>query len=405
MKIGYIVYLATSTLFTRKMRSFLTISGIAIGVGAIVFLVSLGFGLQKIIIDRVANVDALTILDVTTGASTLLKIDEESIDSFSKIEHVIGVSPSISQSGQIVREGTVTDLALYGIEPKSIELEAINPIFGEVFKEDTEKSIVIANTAAELLGATNAGDLVGQKVSIKIVVPVVNTEETQGEVESTDVKTESVELAMSVSGVVDSDSSLGYIPIQLFRDLGLNKYNLARVKVDNRENLQPVRTQIETTGFQVDSVADTVGQIDRIFLAFQFIMAGFGLIAMMVASLGAFNTLTVSLLERTREVGVMKSLGTKRKDVYLLFLTESVLIAVFGGTLGFLIGVGSGELVNFAINRLAERFGGVSVDLFSMPLIFVAMVVGVIFLVGIFTGFYPAKRASSLNPLDALRYE
>ncbi|MBU1148559.1 FtsX-like permease family protein, partial [Patescibacteria group bacterium] len=206
-------------------------------------------------------------------------------------------------------------------------------------------------------------------------------------------------------GVVDDELTLGYVPLEVVAEYGLTDYNLARVKVQERDDLKSVRTVIESMGFQVDSVADTVGQIDQIFVVFQFVMAGFGLVAMLVASLGAFNTLTVSLLERTREVGLMIALGTKRRYIYRLFLTESFLIGMIGGMSGMAFGYLLGEATNFIINRLAVRLGGQVVDIFSTPLIFVVIILGVIMGVGFLTGIYPARRASRINPLDALRYE
>jgi len=206
--------------------------------------------------------------------------------------------------------------------------------------------------------------------------------------------------------VLSDDITLAYMPLSILQKMQPKKdYNLARVKVVDSEHLTAVRKTIEARGFQVDSIADTVGQIDQIFLIFQIIMAGFGLVAMFVASLGAFNTLTVSLLERTREVGILKALGTTSRDIFGLFLTEAFLIGALGGASGLIFGYGFGEAVNFAINVLARRFGGQPVDVFYTPLYMVGLVMGIILLVSFGTGFYPARRASKLNPLDALRYE
>ncbi len=427
MKIGYILYLAASSLRMRKLRSFLTIGGMAIGIGAIVFLVSLGFGLQSIIVSRVTNVAALTILDVSTGTSTILKIDDAALKSFRELPKVAGVSSSISQSGQAVRGDTATDIALFGVQAQFLEVEGVVPSFGGLYTTDEELSTVISTTAAELLGAKNASDLLGQELTMKIVLPDTGEVEQERSVanvntgsntnagttndnanvnESTNTSSiQTKDVTVKVVGIVQGDNSLAYLPLKVFTDAGITNFNLARVKMASRDDLEGARVTIEALGYQVDSVADTVGQIDRIFLVFQFVMGGFGLIAMLVASLGAFNTLTVSLLERTREVGIMKSLGTTSRDVYFLFLSESLLIGFLGGISGVLLGVGLGELVNFTINRLAARLGGQAVDLFAIPLAFLGVIAGVIVIVGFITGLYPARRASKINALDALRYE
>ncbi|MFH1598257.1 MAG: FtsX-like permease family protein [Patescibacteria group bacterium] len=403
MKIADIYFLASSSLKNRKLRSILTIGGMAIGIGAIVFLVSLGFGLQALIVEQVTNVEALTVLDVSTGASALLEINNKVLDDFAAIEKVTEISPSLSLSGQAVRQSSATDIAIFGINPKFIALEGVQVSWGSDFTEQVEGKTtfetIMSNTAVELVGVADVNEVVGQNIIYKLLVPELDDEG----LETGELVTEEVQV--KVVGVVDEELTLGYVPLAVVAEYGLDDYNLARVKVGTRDDLKDVRTVIEGMGYQVDSVADTVGQIDQIFVVFELVMAGFGLIAMLVASLGAFNTLTVSLLERTREVGLMMALGTKRKYIYRLFLTESFLIGLIGGVSGLLFGYGFGELVNFIINRLALRLGGTVVDIFSTPLIFVGIIMVVILGVSFLTGIYPARRASRINPLDALRYE
>ncbi|MFA6042426.1 MAG: FtsX-like permease family protein [Patescibacteria group bacterium] len=419
MKFGYIIYLAASSLRMRKLRSFLTIGGMAIGIGAIVFLVSLGFGLQALIVSRVTNVAAITVLDVSVGASTILKINEESLKKFRALPNVISVSSSISQSGQVVRGESVTDIALYGVQAQYPTIEGVVTNFGTTSTSDDEQSAIVSATAAELLGAKVPQDLLGQKVTMRIVLPdtgpveqersLVNTNastaNTNGNTNTSTSSIKTKDVEVKIVGIVPSDNSLAYMPLKIFTDAGITNFNLARVKLDTRENLAAARTAIEAQGYQVDSVADTVGQIDRIFFIFQIVMFIFGLIAMLIASLGAFNTLTVSLLERTREVGIMKSLGTTSRHIYILFLSEALLIGVLGGISGLIVGTAFGELVNYIINRLAARLGGQAVDLFTIPFIFLLIIAGIIILVGLITGLYPARRAAKINALDALRYE
>lgn len=420
MKFGYIIYLAASSLRMRKLRSFLTIGGMAIGIGAIVFLVSLGFGLQALIVSRVTNVAAITVLDVSVGASTILKINDESLKSFRSLPNVVSVSSSISQSGQAVKGETATDIALYGVQPQFLTIEGVVTSFGSTYTTEDEQSAIVSSTAAELLGAKAPQDLLGQTVTMRIVLPdsgpveqertLVNANtnaanENANTNTSTGANLKTKDVDVKVVGIIQSDNSLAYMPLKIFTDAGITNFNLARVKMDSRDSLAAARAAIEEQGYQVDSVADTVGQIDRIFLIFQIVMFIFGLIAMLIASLGAFNTLTVSLLERTREVGIMKSLGTTSRHIYVLFLSEALLIGVLGGISGLLVGTGFGELVNFIINRLAARLGGQAVDLFAIPPVFLAIIAGVIILVGLLTGLYPARRAAKINALDALRYE
>ena len=315
MKLNYIIKLATANLRDRKLRSALTIGGMIVAISMIVFLVSLGFGLQRLITDRIANVEALTILDVTTGTSALLRMNESTIAPFYKMEHVAQVSPSANLSSKISYNNTVTDTAVFAINPNFITLEGVKIIWGENFPADSNNMAVLSTTAVELLGVSDFKEMVGKTIDFDFSVPVIDgrTGEQTGETETKRVPT-------SITGVVDDELAIAYVPLNLVSQFAIANYDLVRVKTDSQSNLNGVRSQIEDLGFQVDSVADTVGQVDRIFFVFQIIMASLGFIATFVASLGTFNTLTVSLLERTREIGIMKSLGARKTDIYKLFL-------------------------------------------------------------------------------------
>lgn len=398
MKIKYIFFLASSNLKNRKLRSALTIGGMAVGIGAVVFLVSLGFGLQRLITGQITNLEALTVLDVTTGTSALLKINDQSIEKFRAIPRVVEVSPSISLSSQASRLGSTTDVALYGIDPEFIALEGIMASWGDNFSAQAGKETIISNTLVELLGIKNPQNIIGEKISYQIKLPALDNEGNSGE-----TRNELVDVA--VRGVIEDELTVGYVPLKLLEKYGITDYNLVRVKSQDRDSLGKIRQVIESEGFQVDSIADTVGQIDRIFLIFEIIMAGFGLIAMLVASLGAFNTLTVSLLERTREIGIMKALGSSRRDIYRIFLAEAFSIGLTGGILGIAVGYSLGEIINFAVNRLATRYGGEPVDIFHTPPLFLGLILAIVLGISFLTGIYPARRAAKLSPLDALRYE
>ena len=118
-----------------------------------------------------------------------------------------------------------------------------------------------------------------------------------------------------------------------------------------------------------------------------------------------FNTLTIALLERTQEIGIMKSLEASNSDVKKTFLVEAILIGFLGGASGILLGIGASEVFNFGVNKLTGSLGGNEVDLFYIPAEFMLMILIFSTTVGLLTGFYPARRAAKLNPLDALRYK
>jgi len=137
----------------------------------------------------------------------------------------------------------------------------------------------------------------------------------------------------------------------------------------------------------------------------QSILALFGIISLMVAAIGLINTMTISLLERINEIGIMRAIGASSSDVKKLFLGESVLIGFFGGLAGLGIGFFSSQLFNWGINILARTLGGQALNLFSYPGWFIIFIIFLSTFVGFISGIWPAKRAASLNPLEALRYK
>ena len=166
-----------------------------------------------------------------------------------------------------------------------------------------------------------------------------------------------------------------------------------------------MRKKIEASGYVTTSVADTVAQIDSLFGTIRKVLALAGTVALAVASLGMFNTLTVSLLERTREIGLMKSMGMRSKEVEELFLSESMLMGFSGGLMGLITGIVAGKLLGLLLSIFAMFKGVGYIDVSSVPISFSILIIALSLFVGLVTGIYPAKRATKISALNALRYE
>ena len=138
---------------------------------------------------------------------------------------------------------------------------------------------------------------------------------------------------------------------------------------------------------------------------YQIILGIFGVVGLIVAAVGLVNTMSVTLLERTSEIGVMRTLGASAKDIKRLFLAESTITGFLGGFSGIIIGLILSQIFNWIINILARTLGGQSLSLFHYPFWFLLFIIILSTLVGFLAGFWPAKRASKLNPLEALRYK
>ena len=216
----------------------------------------------------------------------------------------------------------------------------------------------------------------------------------------------STSASYTIVGVIPDDKTpIFYVPFMDLRSLGITNYSQVKVVVDNQADLAKVRQQIEAMGYVTRSVADTVAQINSLFATARLILALLGMVALAVAALGMFNTLTVSLLERTREVGLMKAMGMKSSEVQELFLTESMIMGFLGGILGIVLGFVAGKLVGLILSFFAIFRGVGFVDISHVPLVFVFGVTFLSLIVGILTGIYPARRATKISALNALRYE
>lgn len=281
-----------------------------------------------------------------------------------------------SESGLLIQENT-----------KTVELA-----------DTAERQAVVNQALLRVLGVSE-NSAVGETFDIQFVV-------TSNLLGSEEEKVESIPSEYTIIGVIPGEEApFLYVPFIDLRGLGIQNYSQVKLVVDDQNRLAQVRQQVESLGFITNSVVDTVEQIDRLFDTVRVILAGMGVVALSVASLGMFNTLTVSLLERTREVGLMKAMGMKSNEVQDLFLTESMTMGFVGGFFGIFIGFIGGKLLGFLLSIIALSQGAGIIDVSYIPPLFMLVVFVLSVFVGVFTGLYPAYRATKISALDALRYE
>lgn len=409
MKPADILRIAARMFKTRRLRTFLTILGIGIGIGAILFLVSLGYGLQRILIEEIATSDALLSLDVSTRDEILIPLDKASIEKFTAMPEVSYVSPLVAVPGQISLGNTTANTMVNGILPNYFKLGGIVADEGELFKEGEQTKILISlpivkllnpNVISEEIPNEQIREMLGQKVSITLLLP------TQTDTGLEEVRTVEFQTEFEISGVVeDAMESLIYFPLSRLEEAGITKYQSAKVRVADNNSLEPVRTKAVEMGFIVAALSDTIEQANKVFQVLQIILALFGIVALSVSAIGMFNTMTIALLERTQEIGIMKSLGASNKNVWELFLAESIIMGFLGGVGGVTIGYLSSEGFNLLIRILAGALGGRKVQLFERPWWFIVTILVFSTVVGLFTGLWPARRAARINILQALRYK
>lgn len=390
--------LSTRMFKTRPMRTFLTVLGVGVGIGTVLFLVSLGYGLQDIILSRIATADSLLTLDVSAGPSDELALTQANVAKINAIPGVSGVSRLKNFSAQITLNNLITNAQLSAVDYSFMQLKGVSVSAGQIYGKNDTGAVLISSAGVKLFN-TDPGAIVGKNMDVTIFVPAASG--------SSIVSTINFPRSVAVSGVVDDDNaSYLYMPISaLPKSVPIDAYDQLKVRVASNDRMEAVRNAIIQDGFVVSALSDTIDQANKIFHIVQIVLALFGLVALIVSAIGMFNTMTITLLERTNEIGIMRAIGITRRDVRLLFLVESMLMGLLGGVMGVAIGVAAGQIANLGINLLASHFGGKTLNLFYVPMWFVIVIISFSTLIGFATGLYPSRRASHLNPLDALRYK
>lgn len=587
-----LIDLAIRNMLFKRSRAIITVGGMAIGIAAIVFLVSIGFGLQQLVLSRVARLDELLQADVSPLPGSKEKINDGTMAKVKDIDSVKEVLPIISSVAKVTFNNSESDMAVYGVTSDFLNQSAIKPTRGKIFDSNELSQVVSSHGEvagifdeviadeqsapseekigfsideeqwvkvrkspdrnAEVVGYTRrtAGEQYGSRVwggqyaeakaqhlekdgqapwiegtfalwksedeqdqdkdetntqrfekgyiaQVKMTVQTINdqpvgvvlgettdasdeaalvTDEIQAAInaedpnsqwvtiasesaaastekvtkkeispkakkeavvntamlkilglneddaigksfqssfiivgdllENSEEKIESYPADYTIIGIIPEDKTpYFYVPFWDLRSLGVSNYSQLKIVVNEKSKLAEVRKKVETLGFSTRSVADTVKQIDQLFTTARTVLMILGLVALAVAALGMFNTLTVSLLERTREVGLMKAMGMKSHEVQELFLTESMVMGFFGGILGIVMGFCAGKALGVFLSIYSVTRGAGYIDISHLPSSFVGFIFLLSLLVGVFTGVYPARRATRISALDALRYE
>ncbi len=600
-----LINLAFRNMKVKRTRALVTVGGMGMGIGAIVFLVSLGYGVQRLVVSRVARLDELRMADVTLQNSSTLRLDNNAITSMRNMGGVERVMPMVSLVGKLSFSGGQGETLVYGVSRQYLEAAGLKPSQGGYFESSDEVSsrelmgqvaganetevysnpgsikaeirsgrynlpstittvyldpwngaeqlgytrgisgglwgkevwgeayngtkgnytvtltnarrgvwlassypiwekqngklspkldesgaqiwrtgyvmvgsevllqdeVEEAKRMGEVLGESNVSvpyTVLGEEVEASVSAKVVGVDEAGVEwvdLSSLDASqaatpeimvielgsgvkkqamvnapfmdlvgidknnavgatfdvsfvilntlkpdldrpAQSAKATYTIAGVIDDGTNPQiYVPLEDLTGLGISNYSQAKVVANKQETLADVRLQVDNLGYKTTSVADTVAQIDKLFATVRMVLASFGLVALTVASLGMFNTLTVSLMERTREVGVMKAMGMRSVEVKELFLAEAMIMGLLGGIFGVLAGWGIGKILGLILSAVSVAKGVGAVDVSYIPWQFVVFVLSLAFVVGVATGIYPARRARRISALNALRYE
>lgn len=404
------VRLALRSLSSNKMRAGLTMLGIIIGVGAVIALVSIGRGAEQGITAQITSVGT-NLLYIRPGASSAggvsgaqgsaatLTLDDA--EALSDLSGIVGISPEINSFAQVVAGGTNVNARVVGTTPSFVDVRDFAVASGEFFDDSAlngSSTVVVlgSNVAAELFPDQ---DPVGQSVRINnISFRVIGVMESKG---GTGFQSQDDQLFVPLTTMQKRLASAGS-----FR--GSTNINVINVKLADMSQSEAVTAEIGEVlrelhnvaedDFTVQSQADILAAATSVADTLTLFLGGVAMIALLVGGIGIMNIMLVSVTERTREIGIRKAVGAKRKDILTQFLTEATVMSVVGGA----IGTSLGWLIATVMGSV--QLGTTSVTP-SVDLSAVALALGFSIAVGLFFGIYPALRASSLRPIEALRYE
>lgn len=388
-----LAYMAWKNLMHKKMRAFLTIFGVVIGIGAIFFLLSFGIGLQNLVTNEVIGNQSIKSIDVTTTNSKIIKLDQANFDKMKNLPHVVQAGKSYSFAASMTSKGSEVDAIVYGDDQNYTRMNNPSLSAGRLLGPEDTKGVLINAVALKAVGLPESKDAIGKKVSLQIPL---------GDAQLKDIKD-----TFTVVGIVDTQGGNEIvIPGSIFSTAGATTYKQVKIEVDEAGNVATLRKQIESLGFVTNSPLDTIDQINQVFNFFNVVLAGFGGIGMIVAVLGMFNTLTISLLERTKEVGLMITLGARHRDMRKLFIFEAMLLSFIGSVIGIIGAIGIGQIINLGMNAVSQQRGITEYfQLFAAPWWLILGLIGFMMLVGLIVVYIPARHASRINPIDALRRE
>ncbi|MCA9366449.1 ABC transporter permease [Candidatus Kaiserbacteria bacterium] len=402
MRTRDLAQLSTRMFKTNPLRTWLTILGMGVGTGAVVVLVGLGFGLQQIILEQIVFGETLLSLGVSATGAQNLRLTSETVVQFEQKEHVLDAAPLARFPALITYKGLTGNVFIQGAEPAYLRYAGVTASAGEVFTDedlDDQNTVMLSPAVLKLFGIEDAASFVGQKVKFRLLVPL---DDGTG-----DVSEVLIDKEYTVRGITKEEGVLNALMMlpELRSHVGIEEYERIQVRVDTNEFLGAVEEQLIEAGYRVTALSKTVEQASKIFQGVQAVLAVFGGIALVVSAIGMFNTMTVTLLERTKEIGIMRTIGASPSDIKWLFVSESIVVGFLGGLSGIIMGVVLGSTINLLLNLVASQFGGQAVKLFSFPFMFLLFIAMFSAGVGYLTGIFPARRAATLNPLDAIRYE
>ncbi len=408
MNLGQAIVEALESLLSNKMRAGLTILGIVIGVGAVIAMMAVGAGAQNTITGSISGIGSNLLFvihgnlsqEITREEPLTLDDAKAFLDQF-QAPSVEAVAPVVSGNVTVAGAGETTTTTVYGVTADYAQVRNYQVQEGAFITDEQN----LGRSSVVLLGPDVADKLFGRKEGL-----VGESVRIEGQ-------------PFRVTGVLESKggSSFGSQDNLVIVPLSTSQARLTRRSHDNidmilvqatspetisqaSEEIAQIlrarhRTKVGEDDFTIFSQQDFVETAKTITSVLTIFLGGIAGISLLVGGIGIMNIMLVSVTERTREIGLRKALGARKKDILIQFLTESSLMSLFGGLVGILLG----WLIAFIVGRIAAASGTPFYPSIGLDAVLLATIFSTA--VGLFFGLYPANRAANLEPVEALRYE
>jgi len=443
--------LALRNLREAILRNALTTLGVAVGVASLVAMLSLGVGLQQLAAKRLSQSGLFDTVFVTpknnfggmgrprreaTPEKPLRVLDDDARRELEKLPNVLEVFPQVRFFTEIRFHNKPFATVVAGMPDSSKNSGSFDGMQGNFFSSLTANEAILQIEFAKDL-SDNPPALIGQDLVLRYAerqaLPSANSNSPAGSPSDAPGGFSVVprELRLKIVGIVETEPAAGFggpgnarlfMPLatastlraaqvndlrDIVRDSSAGKITYASlsVRVKSPSQVEALETSIKSMGFGAFSLLDASKSLRTFFSVFDLLLGIFGSLALAVATLGIVNTLVMAILERRREIGVLKALGAADSDVQQLFFVEAGVMGLFGGFLGVFFGWSLGRALSIGTNIYLKRQNLNPVEISSVPWWLVLVAIGFAVLVSLVAGLYPASRAAKLNPVDALRYE
>ena len=458
MKTYDLAELAVRNLRESILRNSLTTVGISVGVASLVAMLSLGIGLQQLAGRRLQKSGLFDTVVVTSrrdlrgfnreqeengpAPAESPVLNESARQTIAKLPDVLEAYPDIRFITELRYENKPYLTMVAGLPFSAKNNDAFDGMQGNFFSSDTASEAILQKSfAAQLLGKTAkiggedasvaelAKPLLGRQLTVRYAERTATPEAGTNSSTSTAYSVVAREATLKIVGVsdLDPDSMRGqararvFLPLKLAQSLhvmqpsdlrdttnlagGTPAYTTVEVHVKSPTQVQPVEDAIKKMGFNTFSIVDATRSLRQFFAVLDLFLGIFGSLALAVASIGIINTLVMAILERRREIGIMKAIGASDNDVKGLFFAEAGVMGVFGGFVGVALGWTIGRVINLGTNVYLKRQHFPPEQIWFVPWWLVLGAIAFAIVVSLLSGLYPASRAARLDPVQALRYE